>query len=115
MDNPVSNIIDKQFRQITIGGNGINIVAEHNGNEIGVFDFDELEGENNSSTILTNCNIESDYQRSGIGIEMIKLAEEWYDEFCIVDHLSIEGADFINYCRQNVFKLNHSLIKDDRF
>lgn len=115
MDNPVSNMIDKQGRQITIGGNGINIVAEHNGNEIGLFDFDELEDENNSCTILTNCNIESNYQRSGIGIEMIKLAEEWYGEFCIVDHLSTEGAAFINYCRQNVFKLNHSLVKDDRF
>jgi hypothetical protein len=55
------------------------------------------------------------YQRAGIGIEMIKLAEQWYGEFCIVDHFSTEGAAFMNYCKQNVFKLNHQAIKDDRF
>lgn len=111
MDNPVINYTDKQRRQITIGGNGINIVAEHNGKQIGLFDFDELD----DCTLLTNCSINPNYQRAGIGIEMIKLAEEWYGEFCIVDHFSTEGADFMNYCKQNVFKLNHQAVNDDRF
>jgi hypothetical protein len=43
MDNPVINYTDKQGRQITIGGDGINIVAEDNGKKIGIFDFDELD------------------------------------------------------------------------
>lgn len=111
MDNPVINYIDKQGRQITIGGDGINIVAEHNGKQIGLFDFDELY----DCKLLTNCDIDMNYQRAGIGIEMIKLAEDWYGGFCIVEHFSAEGAAFMNYCEQNVFKLNHQAIKDDRF
>lgn len=111
MDNPVVNYTDRHGRQITIGGDGINIVAEHNGEQIGLFDFDEIDG----CTLLTNCNIDNNYQRAGIGIEMIKLAEEWYGDFCIIDHFSIKGADFMNYCKQNVFRLNHQTIKDNRF
>lgn len=111
MDNPVRNFKDKLGRQITIGGDGINIVAEHNGKQIGLFDFDELD----DCTLLTNCNIDINYQRAGIAVEMIKLAEDWYDEFCVVDHFSTEGAAFMNYCKQSVFKLNHQAVKDDRF
>ncbi len=115
MDNPVRTFPDSQYRQITIGGEGGAIVAEHNGVVIGRFDFDIVEDENSCNDMLTNCHIDPNYQRSGIGIEMIKLAEEWYDDFCIVDHFSSEGAAFITFCRDNVFVKQHSKIKDDRY
>ena len=115
MDNPVNTIQDRKNRQITIGGDGINIIAEHNGKEIGRFDFDILEDDIHCSTFLTNCNVDSVYQRSGIGTEMMKLAEEWYDDFCVVDHFSTEGAVFMNHCNQHIFRKNHATIKDDRY
>lgn len=111
MDNPVMTYKDSQKRFITIGFDEINIVAEHNEMQIGLFDFDELD----NCTLLTNCSIAIDYQRAGIGIEMIKLAEQWYSEFCIVNHLSTEGAAFMTYCMNNIFNLNHQFIDDNRF
>ena len=98
-------------RTIVVGNDGNNIVAEHNNVEIGIFDFDT----NDNGFLLTNCKIEEDYQRNGIGEVMIEAAELWHYDFEIVDHLSEEGAAFINYCTENIFKLNHDLIKDDRF
>lgn len=65
---------------------------------------------------MTNCNIESNYQRCGIGTELIKLAEEWYDSFGIVNHLSNEGESFLNFClNNNIFKLKHKVVFDDRY
>ena len=111
MDNPVNTYVDKSNRQIIIGGDGEDIVAEHNGVEIGKFTFDD-----NGSIFLAHMNIESNYQRNGIGVEMIKLAEDWYDDFNIIDHLSEEGASFLNYCLNNgIFKKGHEKTSDDRY
>lgn len=115
MDNPVRTIQDSQSRQITLGGDGNNIVAEHNGNEIGRFDFDISEDDFKSTNLLTNCNVDPAYQRSGIGTEMMKLAEEWYDDFSVVEHFSTKGAALMNHCTQHVFQKSHSTIKDDRY
>lgn len=115
MDTPVRTFPDKQNRQIELGGNGINIVAEFNRKEIGRFDFDILEDDLESANILTSCIIDPAFQRSGVGIEMMKLAEEWYEDFCIVNHFADEGAAFINYCIKNVFKKDHKVVPDDRF
>ena len=116
MDNFIKNITDKKGREITIGGNGNNIVAEHDGFEIGCFEFDIQENEHSCSDILTNCNIDSNYQRSSIGTALILLAEEWFEDFCIVDHFSNEGAEFLTYCiDKKVFKKKHKKVKDDRY
>jgi len=74
-----------------------------------------LESEDSCTDLLIHCNIESTYQRNGIGTEMIKLAEEWYGNFSIVNHFSLEGADFMNFCLKNVFKNSHESIEDNRF
>lgn len=112
MDNSVKRFIDKQGRTIIIGGDDKFIVAEHNGVEIGIFDFFEDEY---TPILLTNCSINNDYQRGGIGTEMMKLAEEWYEDFDICNHLSEEGANFINFCTEGIFKKNHQLVYDNRF
>lgn len=111
MDNPVNTIQDKQGRQISLGGDGDNIVAEHNGIEIGRFEFDIIE----NNYLLTNCNVNLAYQRNRIGTEMMRLAEEWYDDFYIVDHFSTEGAALLNYCEKHVFQQDHLVIQDSRY
>jgi hypothetical protein len=115
MDNPVVTFVDNQGRQIIIGGDQSDIVADHNNKEIGRFNFDTVFDEFSSADLLTNCKIETDYQRSGIGSEMMKLAEEWYGEFYIVNHFSMEGKSFMEYCRDNIFEKDHQLRDDDRF
>ncbi|MBL1232427.1 MAG: GNAT family N-acetyltransferase [Flavobacteriales bacterium] len=115
MDNPVNTIKDKQGRDITIGGEGNNIVAEHNNLEIGRFDFDIMDDGFQCFQLLTNCHVNVTYQQNGIGTEMMKLAEEWYDNFCIVDHFSTQGEAFMNHCRKNVFQKSHKIINDARY
>ena len=111
MDNPVNSYVDKSNRQIIIGGDGEDIVAEHNRNEIGKFTFDD-----NGNIFLAHMNIETNYQRNSIGVEIIKLAKDWYDDFNIIDHLSEEEANFLNYCLTNgIFKKVHKNTSDDRY
>jgi len=111
MNNLVNTFTDKSNRQIIIGGDGDNIVAEHNGIEIGRFIFDY-----NGNCFLAHMNIESSYRRNGIGTEMIKLGEDWYNDFNIIDHLSIEGENFINYCLlKGIFNKTHKKTSDERY
>ena len=112
MDENLLIKIDKKGREIIIEEDVTSIVAKHNGKTIGRFEFDN----NDSGILLFNCSIDDDYQQCGIGREIMKLAEDIYGKFCIVNHLSIEGALFITYCECNkVFKYDHLLIDDDRY
>ena len=83
--------MDKKGRLISIGGNGNNIVAEHDEIEVGCFEFDYQDNESSCIELLTNCHIAVNYQRSGIGTEMMLLAEEWHEDFCIVNHPSVRS------------------------
>ena len=111
MDEIITTMIDKKNRPIDIGGEGENIIAEYHGDEIGRFVFDD-----NGKRFLAHMHMDDDYQRCGIGVEMIKLAENWYDDFNIVDTLTDDGAAFVNYCKDNnIFKFTHELTHDDRY
>lgn len=60
--------------------------------------------------------MEDDYQRAGIGEEMLKVAEELHNDFFTVNHFSTEGAAFFNgYCEKGISKFYHQPVKDDRF
>lgn len=115
MDTFIRTFIDKQSRSIDLGIDGYSVVAEFNGAKIGSFDFDVFDSYD-CNDILTLCDLKKDYQRSGIGTEIIQIAEDIYGEFCIVDHFAEEGAKFLNYCKEKGYlKLNHKKVKDERF
>lgn len=103
MDNYVRTIVDKNSRFINIGGDCDNIVAEYNDQEIGRFDFDFID----DKRILTHCLIDEGFQRCSIGTEMMKLAEDWHDNFDISKHLADEGACFL---KKYSFKVNHNYV-----
>jgi GNAT superfamily N-acetyltransferase len=107
---------DKFGREIEVYCDGYEVSALHEGKEIGSFDFDEIEMETDSIVLLVNLGISKEFQRAGIGIQLIEVAEELFDDFHVVSHLSTEGAAFLNYCRTNkILKLQHQLYDDDRF
>jgi GNAT superfamily N-acetyltransferase len=111
MDKISSTYTDKQNRVIDIDSNEQDAVAEHKNIEIGRFVYDD-----NGKMFLAHMDISDGYQRCGIGVELIKLGEEWYDDFNIIDHLADEGAAFLNYCLNNqIFKHNHEKTHDDRY
>ncbi len=111
MVTPLITFTDKKYRTIEIGGDGDEVIAYHNGKEVGRLVIDD-----NGHIFLAQMLIDQEYQRAGIGTEMIKLAEEWFNDFNIVDHLSLEGAAFLNYCVDNhIFKFKHSKTTDDRY
>ena len=107
-------IKDSKGREIHLEENLLSVIAKFNGKKIGEFSFDSFASE--SKPVLINCDIIQDFQRSGIGTEMIKFGEFLYDDFLISDHLSGEGAAFLNYCKSiGIFKHNHETIKNDNF
>jgi len=71
--------IDAKGRDIEIiEGNGY-VEALHNGTQIGSIEFDEIEVSDYQSYIqLSGMNVNSAYQKAGIGVEMMKLAAEIY-------------------------------------
>jgi hypothetical protein len=112
----ITTFLDKKGREIVISGDGSEFAAKFDGKQIGRFDFDIIEMENGSIDLLTSCIISNEFQRAGIGVEMIKIAEEWFDDFHIVSHLSTEGAAFLNYCKdKQIFKFKHESYDDDRY
>lgn len=108
----LTTIMDKKGRTISIGYDGGDVVAWHKGREVARWVFDEQE----DVTILAVAEMETDYERAGIGTAMLIFAEEVYADFSLVDHLSMEGAAFFNASlEQGKMKYSHSCVEDDRY
>lgn len=102
---------DKIGREIEIVGfDEYECEAKHNGKVIGKFVLDDW---NDGTTYLDHMDIKSEYQGAGIGKKMLECIVSVYgtgiakiysdtdllgrgEEF---PHLSIEGAAFLNECR----------------
>ncbi len=105
MDTVYKTFTDRQGRRIKVGMDVSDIVAEHNGNRIATWTFDQRE--ENGLDFLGVAEMDEDYQRSGIGKEMLEAAENYYDDFLIVDHFSLEGAAFFNACKEKGISQKH--------
>jgi GNAT superfamily N-acetyltransferase len=113
MDNLFCVITDGN-REIKIGEDGNSIVAEYNLIRIGEANFDICE--TNQEMLLTNIGVDKEFRGLGIATELLKAGEEFYGSFCIVDHLSEEGAGLLNYCQDNgLFKFEHKLVQNNNF
>jgi hypothetical protein len=105
-------MIDRKGRSIQIGYMDQNIVAEHDYKTIAEWTFADYD----HRMLLGVVEMHSDYERSGIGIEMWKLAEDYHRDFAIVDHFTISGASFMNALKKKgLWRFDHELVYDERF
>jgi len=71
--------IDAKGRDIEIIEGDLCVEAFHNGTQIGSIEFDEIDESDYRSYIhLSGMNVNSTYQKAGIGVEMMKLAADIY-------------------------------------
>jgi GNAT superfamily N-acetyltransferase len=70
--------IDTEGRNIEIIEGYSNVEAFHEGKQIGSIEFEEIESDHDSYIRLSSMNVNLDYQKAGIGTEMMKLAAEIY-------------------------------------
>lgn len=88
----------------------LNIIAIHEGDEMGYFEFDTYDGQADFELVY----MKSFEERCGIGKEMMRYAVEIYEdfmlpctnpayklEFNVENYASEEGAALINYCLKN--------------
>lgn len=119
--------IDKKQREIKIVAEEDGLTARYEGQEIGKFDYDRNEfndGYNQQEWyVLWGMNIDSDYQRAGIGMEMLRLGEEYfesivYPEVGTENYPTTEGAALLNAAKaMGIIKAfnNHSDYEDDEY
>ncbi|EAU54905.1 GNAT family N-acetyltransferase [Mariprofundus ferrooxydans] len=100
--------VDLAGRSIEIESDGDDIKAYHNGKCIGCIEFDHP----NDFPTLWGMNVESAYQKSGIGTQMMRVAAELHGKlfakpsFCAVggkhassdSYYTEEGAALIRRC-----------------
>jgi GNAT superfamily N-acetyltransferase len=115
MDTIHNTFIDRKGRTIDVGIDFVgNIVAEHNGEVIATWTFDVREEDDHD--FLGVADMDKEYERSGIGEHMLIAAEEYFNDFAIVDRFTEEGAAFFNRCRERgISTLNHATFQDDRY
>lgn len=113
MDNPIRMFRDSTGRRIQIGGDLNNVLAEHNGIQIGRAEFDTTEEDCDMQLIYVE--VDPLYQRAGIASQLMLLGKEFYNGFCINSHIFVDGAALLNYCNASVFQYDHPIIDDDRF
>jgi len=101
----LSLFIDKKGREIKIGFNDSldSIIACHDDSQVAVFRFQRTELSSkyqyhDDQYMLDNANVNSNYQRAGIGTQMIIEAKKRLGEITYSDHLSFEGAALLNSC-----------------
>ncbi len=106
------NFKDNKARDINIIIDDDNIEAYHSNHKIAEFHYWVTEGyadnkyETTSVYELYSMNVDSSYQRSGIGTEIIKLGEKYYINVSYphdtgdknANHLSNEGKALIDSC-----------------
>lgn len=103
-------ITDKKGRQIYIGVDEGDIVAEHNNFEIGRFEFVLTPDE---KMLFKTCEVQKEYRRCGIGSNIMFMCEYLYKSFFIADQLLLEDTGFLRYCFENIFTLKHKYISDN--
>jgi GNAT superfamily N-acetyltransferase len=102
---------DKRGRAITLRFNDEgNLQAFYNGMAIAEFEF-YLDEENPQQLWeLVHMDVNANYQRAGIGVEMMRFAVAELDYFVLPlpinfgntrNYLSEEGAGLVNYCFKN--------------
>jgi hypothetical protein len=105
-------MVDRNGRKIQIGLRDQNIVAEHERKEIAEWTFMEYD----HRMLLGVVDMQSDYERYGIGTEMWRVAEDYHRDFAIVDHFTESGASFMNaLVRKEFWRFEHELVQDERF
>lgn len=98
---------DKKNNLIFIESDCYDVVAYHNGKEIGRIEFDDRD----EGTILYYMNVETQYHRNGIALQMMKEAVEIYGNnfgkpsFTATggechEYYTQEGRAFIQHCIQ---------------
>ena len=112
MDTVYNTFTDREGRTIDVGMEISDIVAEHNGNRIATWSFDQRQDD--SKDFLGVADMDSDYERAGIGVQMLIAAEFYYEDFLIVDHFTLEGAAFFTGCKEKgISKFIHHTFKND--
>jgi len=96
---------DKKNNLIIITSDDSDVLAHHEGTEIGRIQFDHLD----EGTVLYHMDVKADYHRAGIALQMMKEAVDIHgDSFgkpsftatggeCY-EYYSQEGSSFIHYC-----------------
>lgn len=115
----MSNIsfTDKKGRLIEIQESDKGIIAIHEEEIIGEFDYDLITSDEHYNEsdyyVLSSMNIKPDYQRAGIGTEMLKFGVEHYQviqypEDNMANYPTIEGAALLNAASSaGIIKLNN--------
>ncbi|WJM05869.1 hypothetical protein [Paenibacillus sp. PK1-4R] len=108
---------DKKGRQIEIKDNDKGLIAIHDEEVIGEFDYEHISFDDDYTSYefykLNSMNIKSDYQRAGIGTEMLKLGVKLfekiqYPEDNTENYPTIEGAAFLNAASSaGIIRLNN--------
>lgn len=115
----MSNITftDKKGRLIKIRDNDQGLIAIHDEEVIGEFDYELITFSDDYTDYefykLSSMNIKSDYQRAGIGTEMLKFGVELYEviqypEDNTENYPTIEGAALLNAASSaGIIKVNN--------
>lgn len=97
--------IDKKGRHINILATDSMVIAVHNDQRVGEFDYEvKEEGCDYDWKIISELhgmNIKKDYQRAGIGLEMLRIGEETFENFVYPqdgqsNYPTTEGAGLLN-------------------
>lgn len=130
MEN-IAQITDKEDRTITIYLDDLDVLAKHNGVEVGRLTFDEVDhGYQNHIKLLYMC-VEEKYRRSGIALQMLRCAVDLHGRnfekpslnsvggrnVSSSEYYTQEGQALISYCiNQNILDDNdreHVETEDD--
>ena len=84
--------IDAKERDIEITESWGDIEALHDGRQIGSLEFKEIETDRDSYMHLSGMNVDSAYQKAGIGVAMMRLAAEIYGKDFSKPSLSAVGG-----------------------
>jgi hypothetical protein len=99
------NLIDKQNRSIELKLDGTHIKAIHDDEVIGTFKYEELDHSDDYNYLviheLYEMNIQSKYQRAGIGLKMLEFGESNFEKIVYPqdgtsNYPTIEGAGLLN-------------------
>jgi len=105
MDEDSHIFFDSKQREIKIFQEPHGLIVKNNNLEIGCFEFDTND---DNHDCLIHMQLDSNFQRSGIGTKVLSFAEELYCDFLVIDHLSTEGAALLNKF-SSVRKFNHEI------
>ena len=84
---------DKLNRIIEIGIEDLDVIAIHDDVEVGRLRFDEIDCDNCCSYIkIVDMRVDKEYQKSGIGVEMMRTAVEIHGDFSRAPLSAVGGS-----------------------